>query len=102
VNNKILTSINAAEEIVAKAENIDDNVRAQLVATLREAKTPLDSDKTIYRVAVWGLSLAMLMSIGGGVLLAFKGLEVPPLLVAAASGCIGAIGALFAKSRSDS
>lgn len=102
MNNKILTSINAAEELVAKTASIGEDVRAQLISTLREAKTPLDSDKTIYRVAVWGLSLAMLMSIGGGVMLANKGLEVPPLLVAAASGCIGAIGALFAKSRSDS
>jgi hypothetical protein len=100
--NKILDSIKTAEEIVNTASNIGEDVRSKLIDTLREAKTPLESDKTIYRVAVWGLTLAMIMSIGGGIVLAYKAIDVPPLLVATASGCIGAIGALFAKSRSDS
>lgn len=99
---KIIDSINEAETIVNQASEISEDVRSRLIDTLRAAKTPLESDKAIYRVAVWSLAVTLFVSVVGGIVLAGRGVEVPPLLVATASGCIGAIGALFAKSRSDS
>ncbi len=85
------------EELKTDPDAALEKVRAQ--------KTPLETDKWIYRWVVFALGLAVLMTIGGAIYLAAKEPPVPStpeILVAIGSASVGALAGLLAPSPKSS
>ena len=59
---------------------------------------PLQTDVWVYRIVVGALALAILGAVGGAVLLAMNGREIPEVLLAIGSGAVGALAGLLAPS----
>ncbi|MDE1462444.1 hypothetical protein [Spartinivicinus poritis] len=57
---------------------------------------PLEKDRHVYRTAVYALSSGIFIGLIGSVWLASNDKEIPQILVAIASACAGALGALIA------
>ncbi|MGI0118446.1 hypothetical protein [Zooshikella sp. RANM57] len=66
---------------------------------LRPLPEPLENDRHVYRTAVYALTGGILISLLGGIWLASNDKDIPQMLVAVASACAGALGALIAPNR---
>lgn len=72
----------------------------ELDKVVKEAAKPAYfSDKWIYRYVAISLGVAVLIAAAGAILLAWANKTVPDLLVAVASGAVGALAGLFAPTR---
>lgn len=73
-------------------------LREDPVATLEGIRSPLETDKLVYRMVVLFLGAALLVSLGVSAYLAAVNKDVPQFVVAAGSGALGALAGLLAPS----
>lgn len=59
---------------------------------------PVRKDVWIYRMVVGSLALVALVTVLGGIVLAFTGREIPAAVIALGSAAIGALAGLLAPS----
>ncbi|MEO0840125.1 MAG: hypothetical protein AAF063_14635 [Cyanobacteria bacterium J06643_5] len=64
----------------------------------KDMRTPLQSDRWIYRIVVSALALALMSSIAGTVYLKARGEEIPDILTALGSGALGGLAGLLAPT----
>lgn len=73
--------------------------QAESVVQAAMSKSPVyERDKTVYRIAVSALSLAVVGTLGGAIWLGIRQFSVPDIVVAIGSGALGALAGLFAPS----
>ena len=88
------------QEMINKMEE-DPALRARAsadpVETMKAmvAASPLSTDVHIYRWIVLSLGLAILISLVGGMALAFYDKDIPDMVVAIGAGALSALGALL-------
>ncbi|MEM7553487.1 MAG: hypothetical protein AAF378_05195 [Cyanobacteria bacterium P01_A01_bin.84] len=63
-----------------------------------DMRTPLQTDRWIYRIVVSALALSLVSSITGAVYLQAKGEEIPDILTALGSGALGGLAGLLAPT----
>ena len=79
-------------------EDMKENPEKALKAAV--ASTPLQRDVVVYRVVVYGLSGALLLCIGGSILLSFFGKVMPEGVLTLGAAAGGALAGLLAPSPS--
>ena len=65
-----------------------------------DMRTPLQTDRWIYRIVVSALALSLVSSITGAVYLKAQGEEIPDILTALGSGALGGLAGLLAPTPS--
>lgn len=60
---------------------------------------PIVPDTAPYRIAVWAMAATIVISIIGSLALAAFDKQIPEMVVAVASACVGAIGGMLAPGR---
>jgi hypothetical protein len=61
-------------------------------------RTPLQTDKWIYRIVVSALALTLISSLTGAVYLQAKGEKIPDILTCLGSGALGGLAGLLAPT----
>jgi hypothetical protein len=84
-------------------DDLPADVREVLKNAIQDARTPLHTDRWIYRVVVSVLGAAVLATIIGGIALVIIGrgeqnMQLPDGIVAIGSAAVGAIAGLLAPS----
>lgn len=83
---------------VAQDPSLQEQIRADPVATIANLATPLQSDVWIYRMVVAALGLVVLISIIGAIYLANSANGVPDAIISLGSAAVGALAGLLAPS----
>jgi len=95
------------EEVIEKSPDVTPEAKKQLTQVIKEAKkegrTPLETDKWIYRFVVGFLGLAILASLIFTFFLSVgspdpKELKIPDIFLAIGSAGVGALAGLLAPS----
>ena len=66
----------------------------------KDMRTPLQTDRWIYRIVVSALALTLISSVTGAVYLKAKGEEIPDILTALGSSALGGLAGLLAPAPS--
>lgn len=66
----------------------------------KDMRTPLQTDKWIYRIVVSALSLTLMSSVTGTVYLKAEGEEIPDILTVLGSSALGGLAGLLAPTPS--
>ncbi len=86
-------------ERFAQHPDLEQEVKKDLRLLAVLFQPPLESDKWIYRIVVMALGLAVLLSVGGAILLAWHSQGATPEgVVAIGSAAVGALAGLLAPS----
>jgi hypothetical protein len=96
------TPIQQLAPLTARTD-IPQDAREILANVIKDVTTPLGNDRWIYRSVVLFLGIALLLTVAGGIGLAFiaKGdakIALPEALVAIGSAAVGALAGLLAPS----
>lgn len=91
----------AIQSVVRKAQTSEEflnELKTDPVTILKEEAerlSPLQTDRWVYRLSVGGLSLVVLITVIGGIVLGLDGKEVPDMLTAVGSAAVGALAGLL-------
>jgi hypothetical protein len=96
----------AVENLVKQTPQIPDERKQEILDQLQQARTPLESDKWIYRMVVGSLGLAILSCLFFSFLLVWRhmggqatdDIRLPEIFMAIGSAGIGALAGLLAPS----
>jgi uncharacterized membrane protein YbhN (UPF0104 family) len=92
-------AIMIAKDKSLEAEVSKDPVKA--IAKIAKSKSPLETDKWIYRIVVSALGITVLIAVSGGIYLAAKEVTTTPeILVAIGSAAVGALAGLLVPTPS--
>ena len=74
---------------------------AKAIAKIAKPKSPLETDKWIYRIVVSALGSAVLLAVSGGIYLGAKNITpMPEILIAVGSAAVGALAGLLVPTPS--
>jgi hypothetical protein len=100
--------LNTIESMISKAEDkeLTPRLKEQLLIKVREAKTPLETDKWIYRIVVGSLGLAILTCLFFTFFIFISlnntdrgaAINMPGIFMAIGSAAVGALAGLLAPS----
>jgi hypothetical protein len=91
-------NVQTISKLVSDSPDLQAKMSADPVATLQvmsAAAPALVSDKWNYRITIGGITLALLLSVMGAIVLAFYGKTAPESIVAIGSGAISALALLL-------
>ncbi len=99
-------ALQEAESLVSGDPDIPDHKKQEIAAKLQQARTPLETDRWIYRMVVGSLGLAVLGCIIFSFLLVWHhaagqgqaDLKIPEIFMAIGSAAVGALAGLLAPS----
>ncbi len=97
-------ALNMLESMISQAEEMPPQLKEQLMVKVKEAKTPLETDKWIYRVVVGALGLAILTCLVFTFFISLKNtdpdvaIDMPGIFMAIGSAAVGALAGLLAPS----
>ena len=95
-----------AENLISTAPEIPEEKKKQIAAQLQKARTPLQTDRFIYRMVVGSLGLAILSCLVFSFLLVWRhvptagvtDVKIPEIFMAIGSAAVGALAGLLAPS----
>ena len=89
-----------SQKIEFSSQQIISDISTSQIAELEEKdmRTPLQTDRWIYRIVVSALALTLISSITGAVYLKAKGEEIPDILTALGSSALGGLAGLLAPA----
>lgn len=96
---KFLYARDLAEHIAKMGGDVQAKLQTDLPTTLREMSQP-PIDRSVYRIVVVSLGLAIVLSVIGALVLAMMGETFPSELLALGSAAVGAFAGLLAPSPS--
>ncbi len=90
-------NIQGVTKLVSENPDLQAKMADNPVATLQimSAAAPIAADKWNYRITIGGITLALLLSVIGAIVLAFYGKTAPESIVAIGSGAISALALLL-------
>ncbi len=91
-------NVQTVSKLVTDNPDLQAKMQQDPVATLQVmavSSPALVSDKWNYRITIGGITLALLLSVVGAILLAFYGKTAPESIVAIGSGAISALALLL-------
>jgi hypothetical protein len=99
-------ALNDIESLVKAAQELPDDKKRVISEKIQEARTPLESDKWIYRIVVGSLGLAILCCLLFTFALMWYHLsgnsqneiKIPDIFMAIGSAAVGALAGLLAPS----
>ncbi|TVR09178.1 MAG: hypothetical protein EA385_07845 [Salinarimonadaceae bacterium] len=88
---------------LSQRQDLPEDARIALAETVRELRTPLQTDAWIYRIVVAVLGAVALTTVIGGIMLVYYGrgdaaISLPAGIVAIGSAAVGALAGLLAPS----
>lgn len=92
------------ESMINESPELTDLSKGQMLGEVKEALTPLQTDKWIYRMVVGGLTLAILACLTFTFAIALKNsdptatINIPEIFMAIGSAAVGALAGLLAPS----
>ena len=90
--------------MIEKDKNLEKEIRenpVKAIAKIAKSKSPLETDKWIYRIVVLALGSTLLLAVSGGICLAAKAITpIPDILVAIGSAAVGALAGLLVPTPS--
>jgi len=101
-----LKALSDIETLVRQAPELTDQKKKEITEKIQEARTPLETDKWIYRTVVGALGLAILSCLIFSFLLmwhhmssnSMEDLKIPDIFMAIGSAAVGALAGLLAPS----
>lgn len=92
IKKNVLRSVHSTEPLTQKQANALDR------AVQENLKNFLVPDTGVYRIAVYSISIAVLVSVCGAVLLAFKAQDIPDIISVISGAAIGALAGMIRSS----
>lgn len=103
MNEKALIEL---QDIVHQTPEIPEHKRKQIMNKIEQVRSPLDTDKMIYRIVVGSLGTAVLICVTFSFLLVWQhassnttgDVKIPDIFMAIGSAAVGALAGLLAPS----
>ena len=92
-----ITSVSELADRVATDDKLAAQIKDNPAQALASIASPLP-DNGVYRMVVGALGVAVILSIGGAIVLAVLGKSIPDVLTALGSAAVGALAGLLAPS----
>lgn len=99
-----MQALSNLENLIKATPELPGTIREQMLGEVQGVKTPLESDKTIYRIVVFGLVMAILSCLFFTFYISLKNtdptslIEMPEIFMAIGSAAVGALAGLLAPS----
>ncbi len=101
-----MQALHNLEDMIKKVPELPEQTRSMLLGEVKEAKSPLQTDKMIYRLVVSGLVLAILACLFFTFYITLQNtdpateIKMPEIFMAIGSAAVGALAGLLAPSPS--
>lgn len=92
------------ESMIADSKELTEPAKEKMLGKVKEARSPLQTDKWIYRIVVGALALAILTCLAFTFFIALKNtdspanIDMPEIFMAIGSAAVGALAGLLAPS----
>lgn len=99
-----LEALNNLESMINDSPGLENPAKAEMLSKVKAARTPLQTDKWIYRIVVGALALAILTCLTFTFFISLKNsdpsitIDMPEIFMAIGSAAVGALAGLLAPS----
>jgi hypothetical protein len=99
-----MESLRNLESMIAESPELTEQNKEKMLAEVKEAKTPLQTDKWIYRIVVGALAVAILTCLAFTFVISLRNtdpnvsIDMPEIFMAIGSAAVGALAGLLAPS----